>query len=1143
MATANLPRPTFDISRIDSRIMNPLHSLRGKIRLYVVLEAFLNAAIFLVVWFWVALFLDYGLFALLGIDWVEATSKSVRGTILAVVVIAFLAFLLSNLLVRLLRDFSARSLALVLERRFPKELGDRLITAVELSDVDRAVAVGYSKEMILKTIADVKEEVEKLPVSKVLNWRRLWLKLGLFFGILLGGFLLIGVGYAVLFLSLHMRPANPEAKLYTPGKITRSFTNLASMCLERNMLLQNNLWPRRYHVEIKSIPADQDTVHLGPNKIPYQVKAQAYRWVVVDSKAPQGIRAMTWKDAEGMLGSSKVPFLALGTMMQEVQTLRQASVLSPAATELLASTLEIELTNFPSDASKWELDRLEELLAEKSLLTSVLSKRDPQAMSTIQAVLDELEANSQDPYSLRTFRKLSIPEKPELRLRSRKSRIDVPMKRGKENVYFGDITKTDVAKLSGTFTLKVSVGDYSTPEKQIELVPPPSIVSMKRTEYQPAYLYYFPILDDTRKPLNANPEQLKGLRQKVDNLFVSLTDKKCRFEITTGTDVTLTVEVDKPLATAFIVVKNPARFPGMENLIGVQRVPLKLGADAKTVSFDFSAVNQTQVQKTTDFEFEFNDTDDVSSTREVQIQPIEDPIPDVEVVVDSLRKVGNSYMCTPKALIPFAKESRIKDAKGGLNRVEYRYSYSQLESGADLSAKASFIGLLFHNSPQMPSIGQGLYRAGMIVGLNKSLRSENLVSQEQAVVLKSFQEEWEKRTRGRLRLANNLNPLLDKPLGDEAERDRLIQNFDFNSSGNAPEEGFDLEKLLPNLAGPNPEIQPNYLLNLSVVAIDSNVESGEPRMGMNKEPLSFRIVSHLELLGEIAREQSDLANKLREVIRRLERNQKDLFVVSDRLRSIAPMAGTKDDFIPEQTRMTEMTEAVTKSHDMTSEVHADYARILKELITNRFDRYRDKTIKTIRDDIVSPLQESISTDFPATEDSLNALLSKLNQATVPEPQIVTDAQTKISALLEKLRRILEKVEDTVQLDKLIDSIKELKKQQENIGASMKEIAVRILSRELAPVLTVPPTLALAPGEKKTLTIDLNWTIEDLGVPYSISVQPAVESDLKVSTTRIEVKGAPLKLNVEVTGGTKKGDFTLRIIPNVGNAVETKVSVK
>src|SRR5262249_29546022 len=60
---------------------------------------------------------------------------------------------LGLVLARLFTHFGQRSLALVLERRFPKLLGDRLITAVELSK-PRARQYGYSPMMLQMTIDD-----------------------------------------------------------------------------------------------------------------------------------------------------------------------------------------------------------------------------------------------------------------------------------------------------------------------------------------------------------------------------------------------------------------------------------------------------------------------------------------------------------------------------------------------------------------------------------------------------------------------------------------------------------------------------------------------------------------------------------------------------------------------------------------------------------------------------------------------------------------------------------------------------------------------------------------------------------------------------------------------------------------------------
>ena len=75
---------------------------------------------------------------------------------------------------RLLHDFRDPAIALVLERRFPKELGDRLITAVELADPRKAETYGYSRIMIEHTIDDAAERVDRVAVREVFDWKRLY---------------------------------------------------------------------------------------------------------------------------------------------------------------------------------------------------------------------------------------------------------------------------------------------------------------------------------------------------------------------------------------------------------------------------------------------------------------------------------------------------------------------------------------------------------------------------------------------------------------------------------------------------------------------------------------------------------------------------------------------------------------------------------------------------------------------------------------------------------------------------------------------------------------------------------------------------------------------------------------------------------
>ena len=150
--------------------------------------------------------LDYGLFKLTAVvglppfDWVQAWPWFVRLALLIAVSGAIAAAVSLMMFGRMWREFSDPSLALVLERRFPELLGDRLITAVELCDLKKAEEQGYSTAMILETVHEASERVEKVPVQKAFDWGRLVrrgvlaavLTLGLY--VLAGGlFLLVDV--------------------------------------------------------------------------------------------------------------------------------------------------------------------------------------------------------------------------------------------------------------------------------------------------------------------------------------------------------------------------------------------------------------------------------------------------------------------------------------------------------------------------------------------------------------------------------------------------------------------------------------------------------------------------------------------------------------------------------------------------------------------------------------------------------------------------------------------------------------------------------------------------------------------------------------------------------------------------------------
>src|SRR5215207_755925 len=187
MAAVQTDRATMNrLAERDPQVYHPLDRLRGIIRKYVVIEGVLSAALFVSVWFTLGLVLDYGLFKTVGWDWVRDGAWWVRATTLALALGLFAAILVFRIARRVNKEFSYSALALVLERKFPKVLGDRLITAVEMADVEAMGRFGYSKDMIRATIAEARERVGKVPVNEVFNWGRLW-ALGFFAGALVLG--------------------------------------------------------------------------------------------------------------------------------------------------------------------------------------------------------------------------------------------------------------------------------------------------------------------------------------------------------------------------------------------------------------------------------------------------------------------------------------------------------------------------------------------------------------------------------------------------------------------------------------------------------------------------------------------------------------------------------------------------------------------------------------------------------------------------------------------------------------------------------------------------------------------------------------------------------------------------------------------
>jgi hypothetical protein len=427
---------------LDPRVTNPLDALRGTIRRYVVLEGVLAAGVLVVGWFALGLVLDYGVFKATGFDWFGSVTPFswdwaqdapwwFRAVALAAAVAVVAAVVYRRVVGRLRKELSYPALAMVLERKYPDLLGDRLITAVELADVDRAAKHGFSPEMIRATIAEANERVGKVAVREVFNWHRLWVMGYVVAGLLAGVGLLAFVAHLVATESV------------SPRRFGWKSAHVAGIFLERNVLLQDTPWPRQAHLELVEFPASGD-LRIGKDAPAPRVRARAYQWVVAAPGTRDGWRPMTWSDVTPELLGGPVPAQPAGvksdTPLDDVEALARAGG-SPQTGEF----------------------------------------RD------VLAVLDTLDTRADEPSMARTFRKLAVPENVNLAYTGATVEGSATLAPERNNEF---AAKIEGLKESVVFGVRAA--DFRTARRGITLVPAPLVRKLTAAQYQPAYLFHGP---------------------------------------------------------------------------------------------------------------------------------------------------------------------------------------------------------------------------------------------------------------------------------------------------------------------------------------------------------------------------------------------------------------------------------------------------------------------------------------------------------------------------------------------------------------------------------------------------------------------------------------------------------------------------
>lgn len=1091
----------------DPQIVHPLDRLRGLVRRFVLLDGLLAAALFVVAWFWLGLGIDFGLFKLTTFDWVLETPWALRGlTILLFLGLLFL-IVLTRVVLRWLRDFSYTTLALVLEKRFPKLLGDRLITAVELADVKRAGRLGYSQQMLRQTIDEARERVGQVPVSSVFKWSRLWWRVGALVGIMA----VMVVGSYLVFALV--------AKRYSPLEFAWRFGDVAMIWGERNILLRDTPWPRRAHLELIDFPEKE--LRVAKDDRAPKVRVRAYEWVHADRTVREGWRPLLWSDVQEL-----VPDAPPSVAVREEGDW-------PA--HEMAKSAVMGVSTLPGE--KPVAVRSEALAG----LTADEVAKTHGANAELTTVFEKLAELAAKPSMSRTLRRLAVPDAVTLTYKGRpfdygaagkvegNTRGEFKLSREPNGDYSAEVTG-----LKEPVTFVVRAEDFRTAPRDIFLVPPPMLIRLTHTDAEPAYLHHPPPVDGAAGS-QAEFAALKGLRQALAEKDLSLTGERTLCSVKVGTEVVLTATADKPLRSVHVQPRRgqiPGTPPG-------STAPLAIPVNGDTFTFQFAGTDRIKQAEPIEFEFVLEDNDGVKASRAVVIQASDDQAPQVELAVDVLRKVGNTYLCTASARVPFVKDSMVRD-DAGLARVEYQFTVTKLEATAVVGLQAQAISGVWAFAPIAPNLGTALgptasaFVAGQL--------SQGGQKQFAVMPVAAFEQAFGAIPRDTPIV---LNQKLGTAIGGP-EFGRVVKEVKFAFDTDV----FDLDlvdRVLEKRGKPMKvtapgEVQSRFRIDLDIVATDTNVESG-PKTGRNLDPIRLLVVSEADLLAEITKDEEGLIGKLDDALRKLTDAQLKLTQTTDRLISPEPPA---DILLSAKVRAEDVIQDVAKGRDNTQVVSTEYARLKREVEYNRVAEERDsngniysKVGKGYQDRVIGPLDELLRKEFKATEDALATFRDPLLDGRRPDDQAMLNARNNLVQLITELRKIRDRLGEALSISKLRDDLRKLIEAREAVSLALDAFKKRQIAALLAPRIEPVGTVILAKGGKAKVKHATNWNlfVDDL----KVTIQPPANGGV-TGPGDVIVK-PDTDVEYELTAGDKPGDYVIKVIPALGEPVEVKVTVR
>ncbi len=1204
---------------VDLRAYHPLGRLRWYIRGYVFVEGLLMALICACLWFWFTFTLDFSLAYFFDVDLLDQ-ARWVRVVLAAGFGAALVFFLVWYIVRRIFREFSSSALALVLEHRFPELLGDRLITAIELANLKKAASLGYSIDMIKKTMIEARDRVNQVPVRQVFSWKRLaltaWTLVGVSILALLLAFpvavlfslfdvrrgpdlwrmlivnSLVVVGLILVFLSPFLvtwcRRTSPalrgcmlglgavaligtgvgytyamnDAKHFTQNEYWWRFYHGTDIAMERDLAFQKTRWPKdEYFVEWLDFPVDEKRIEQ--NK---QIMARAYfcRFIIAGDK-PGSWRPLEWQDLKNSrLAIGDIPPLPLERIHAYLFRQTEGDAESPVGFNAAA-------IDYPT-ADNIKVDFALAAIFDEELGNFTQEERD--AFKQLERKLEQRAGDLK--LGGRLIRQINPPDELKLCYRVVKSKSDpgkdsqvikqsLRVLDDRKNVYsldqklkFANPVRLDIEATVNKKTVRSS-------ERFVDMIQPPIIETLEYQEFRPAYYYYLPPSSPLAGTIDERRKLLKNLLQPMPTVRQSQPPEMVGIPINAGSALRVRASADKRLKDVQAYYREFT--PEGGNKPNESRVPLRIANDGLSFDLVFTAKGKSieelssewwlsslpvkpswaarpgtsayqpalsVVTKPMTLDLIMTDTDNMVSSRSVTITPSVDALPNVTLFVSTIRKVEEQatrrsyYMCTARAEIPFAKESYVVDDHG-IHKVEFAYEYLPLSNTTDAIFRAGLASWLWASTPVQPSIGDFLYRREVLLRTIGSTKRPDPV--QGTVPLEAFAVEQRKANQDRPPMPiAELEKLLQAPLADQGASP-ILKRFDFWNKDEDRPIVFDIDKQIAELQKKHPITgeQTSYELTLDVRATDSNVQSTTARVGTFKDgALTFRIVPHEILFKYIAREERDQAEKLDDVIKKLEVQYRNLQGMSARLPSLS-----METSVSEQTRVENILDTIAKQREAVTSIAETYGRLIEEYKTNRFEpRFTAGLNEKIRD----PLIKTQSEEFPASEKELVTFNDALKSA---NPGIAVPALgpalLKLNALIEKLRFIRANMGDTFDFKQILLNIQAVILGQKDVERAIEKIQKEYFEKLLFHTVMNPPSVInVNAGEKTNVRISVRMAEQITITPPNLKLAAVDNRGFKAPETvsLANFKGGETAVvEFDITAGTTPGNYELSIMPS------------